>query len=601
MIRLHQTFGAHAGRVLELERDVIRLGRLPDNEVAFDPHADLDASGRHAEIRREAGQWVLVDVGSRNGTLVAGQRVTRHVLRSGDEIEFGLGGPRVRVEMESGQRPAFQTAEATPVNAPRSGSAGGFETAAATPVGVQGAATPAPPVHLPVGAMPPGGSTEGGMPAPSALAHPTPPPSPFAGAGPGGGTTPTPGPTTPAPHSPGPMPPGPMSPGPMSPGPMTPAPASAPPGGPPMQPPSAGGEKRYGQRTVGMMIQAALAQADRQRAHGGNRSTAFIRAVAHEAASQSSRGLKIAIGIIALLLFLTLGAVVAVFLYARYQEQDLRDENVRLQRELADLGAGESSERERLEERIQELNEQLGDQQSATGSSIAEDNQSAVWVLLRTRNGRRTVVCSSFAVRPNLLATNAHCVGALERAMRRGDRVRAAPNRGRGDARSIERMWRHPQYEEDAPASPDVGLVRIGGTLPQRVQLATMPELTQLGAGDDVFVLGFPAQIADDGAPVAGLTTGVVGRVTAFDGTEAAAPMRHLVSHSAFTDDGTAGSPVFDRRGRVVAINAGNFRARRRVVDAHTRVARTVDAETPYAWAVRADLLLQLLAGLPSE
>jgi hypothetical protein len=51
----------------------------------------------------------------------------------------------------------------------------------------------------------------------------------------------------------------------------------------------------------------------------------------------------------------------------------------------------------------------------------------------------------------------------------------------------------------------------------------------------------------------------------------------------------------------VVAVHGGNFRGRRRVVDAQTRVARTVDTETPYAWAVRADLLLQLLAGLPAE
>jgi hypothetical protein len=49
----------------------------------------------------------------------------------------------------------------------------------------------------------------------------------------------------------------------------------------------------------------------------------------------------------------------------------------------------------------------------------------------------------------------------------------------------------------------------------------------------------------------------------------------------------------------VVAINAGNFRARRRVVDTNTRVTRTVESDTPYAWAVRSDLLLQLLAGLP--
>ncbi len=99
MIRLHQCFGAHAGRRLELAGERIRFGRLPENEVAFDPHADLDASGRHAEIVFEGGEYVLVDVGSRNGTFVDGLRVERVVLRGGEEIEFGAGGPRIRVEI----------------------------------------------------------------------------------------------------------------------------------------------------------------------------------------------------------------------------------------------------------------------------------------------------------------------------------------------------------------------------------------------------------------------------------------------------------------------------------------------------------------------
>ncbi|MDQ3036719.1 MAG: FHA domain-containing protein, partial [Myxococcota bacterium] len=99
MLRLQQTFGAHAGRSRELDQDVVRFGRLPTNDFAFDPHADLDASGNHAEIRKENGRFVLVDVGSRNGTLVDGKPVQRCVLEGGEEIEFGTGGPRVRIEI----------------------------------------------------------------------------------------------------------------------------------------------------------------------------------------------------------------------------------------------------------------------------------------------------------------------------------------------------------------------------------------------------------------------------------------------------------------------------------------------------------------------
>ncbi|MBX3272302.1 MAG: FHA domain-containing protein [Sandaracinaceae bacterium] len=582
MIRLHQTFGAHTGRVVELDLDVIRLGRLPDNEVAFDPHADLDASGRHAEIRKEGGQWVVVDVGSKNGTLIGGQRITRHVLASGDEVEFGLGGPRVRVELVGRGSP--HTAAATPLGA---GAPSSYVTGPATPIGPP----IAPPSHVPLSPLPHG----------EAIVHPTPPPSPF---GPGSSPPLTPPPygsappLTPPPYGVG-VPPGVTPPiGRLGSSPPHPTPMM----GQPTPPPGVG-EKRYGQRTVGMMIQAALEQAERTRASSPNRSTAAIHAVATEAAKRSSRGLKVALAAITLLLLATAGAVVALFLYTQQQERELRDENVRLQRQLADLeeqGEGEGEERARLSQRIQELNDQIGRQEQATGSSIAERHQGAVWALVRTAGTRRSVVCSAFAVRGDLLATSAQCVGTVERAMAQGDTVRAVRNRGLGEPLVIQQMWRHPGYVASAPASPDVGMIRIRGTAPDHCQIATMTDLTAMRAGDELFVLGFPSLLAAEGAPVAGVTTGVVGRLTAFDGTEAPPVARHLVAHSAFSDDGTAGSPIFARNGHVVAINAGNVRTRRRVTDANTRLSRTVEADAPYAWAVRADLLLQLLAGLPN-
>ena len=580
MIRLTQTFGAHAGRVIELEREVVRFGRLPDNEMAFDPHADLDCSGRHAELRREAGQWVIVDVGSRNGTLVAGKRVMRHVLASGEEVEFGLGGPRVRIELV--QKPSQATAAATPLGA-------GVETAAATPIAIKSSPPPPNETHPPP-------------------LRPTPPPSPFQGqalspaplpqgmgpaAQPPVGLPQMPAVAMPMAGAPIPSPMGAPMPGPK--------PAMAPAGAMPGAPMPAGEPKRFGQRTVGLMIQAALEQAEQHRSQGGNRSTAFLRAVASEAAQRSSRGLKIAVVLLTLLVFVTIGAVVALFFYARWQEQGLRDENVRLQRQLAELDDTDSSERQRLESRIQALNEQLSTRQDAMGVRIAEENEGAVYLLLTERSGgRREVECTAFAVQPNLLATNAHCVGALERAMSRGQVVRALANRGAGGPVVVRRMWRHPMYVPDVPApTPDVGLLRIDGTARQQVRLASMADLSRVRVGDDVFVYGFPGDIPNTNAPVAVLTSGVIGRMTRFDGSDTDFSTRHLVSHSAFATGSLSGSPLFDRDGRVVGLNAGNYRGETRVIDTGTRMGRTVNAETSYAWAVRVDLLLQLIAGLP--
>ena len=77
----------------------IRFGRHPECEVSFDPQRDIDASSRHAELRSVDAGWVLVDLGSSNGTYVEGRRITEAPVARGAavSIDFGPGGPRVRL------------------------------------------------------------------------------------------------------------------------------------------------------------------------------------------------------------------------------------------------------------------------------------------------------------------------------------------------------------------------------------------------------------------------------------------------------------------------------------------------------------------------
>ncbi|MFT3699436.1 MAG: FHA domain-containing protein [Kofleriaceae bacterium] len=92
--------GARRGQRQELDADKrIRFGRHPDCEVAFDPHRDIDASSRHAELRPQPNGWVLVDIGSSNGTYVDGHRVTEAAVATNTPLDllFGPGGPRVRL------------------------------------------------------------------------------------------------------------------------------------------------------------------------------------------------------------------------------------------------------------------------------------------------------------------------------------------------------------------------------------------------------------------------------------------------------------------------------------------------------------------------
>jgi transcriptional regulator with GAF, ATPase, and Fis domain len=50
---------------------------------------DFETSRRHLAIRRTASGWMVEDLGSRNGTLVNGERVERAELADGDTIEAG--------------------------------------------------------------------------------------------------------------------------------------------------------------------------------------------------------------------------------------------------------------------------------------------------------------------------------------------------------------------------------------------------------------------------------------------------------------------------------------------------------------------------------
>ncbi len=78
--------GPNAGSKFFLDTDVTQVGRHPDSDIFLD---DITVSRRHAELRRNSGEFTLADVGSLNGTYVNRERVEDARLRSGDEIQIG--------------------------------------------------------------------------------------------------------------------------------------------------------------------------------------------------------------------------------------------------------------------------------------------------------------------------------------------------------------------------------------------------------------------------------------------------------------------------------------------------------------------------------
>ena len=80
-----------------LHRD-FRLGRDESCEVRLD---DPMVSRRHAEVIHAEGRWWVQDLGSRNGTLLDGKRVTRVPLPSLSEIKLYEAAPAMRIEVHA--------------------------------------------------------------------------------------------------------------------------------------------------------------------------------------------------------------------------------------------------------------------------------------------------------------------------------------------------------------------------------------------------------------------------------------------------------------------------------------------------------------------
>jgi hypothetical protein len=71
---------------ISITKDPVVIGRMSTNDVVL---SDPNVSRRHAELRRAGGRWLLVDLGSTNGTTVNGKLAREHELAHGDRLMFG--------------------------------------------------------------------------------------------------------------------------------------------------------------------------------------------------------------------------------------------------------------------------------------------------------------------------------------------------------------------------------------------------------------------------------------------------------------------------------------------------------------------------------
>lgn len=92
---------------LILDKDPIRIGRKPENELSID---NMAVSGLHAAISEQDGEYFVEDMSSLNGTFVNGRKIVKHLLKNGDEILIGKHTVQfVSDEAPKAQAPAVQT------------------------------------------------------------------------------------------------------------------------------------------------------------------------------------------------------------------------------------------------------------------------------------------------------------------------------------------------------------------------------------------------------------------------------------------------------------------------------------------------------------
>ncbi len=91
MIKLTLRQANHPDTQVQVEGDAATIGRAAGSEVLIQqPYV----SKRHVKLLKG---WVVVDLGSSNGTFVDGKRIAEPTLLSGDEFQLGEGDVTVRV------------------------------------------------------------------------------------------------------------------------------------------------------------------------------------------------------------------------------------------------------------------------------------------------------------------------------------------------------------------------------------------------------------------------------------------------------------------------------------------------------------------------
>ena len=73
-------------RHVKLGQSIITIGRHLDSDIVLD---NSSVSRQHAQIRWQYDRYILLDLGSKTGTLINNNLISQHLLKNGDVIRLG--------------------------------------------------------------------------------------------------------------------------------------------------------------------------------------------------------------------------------------------------------------------------------------------------------------------------------------------------------------------------------------------------------------------------------------------------------------------------------------------------------------------------------
>jgi V8-like Glu-specific endopeptidase len=326
-----------------------------------------------------------------------------------------------------------------------------------------------------------------------------------------------------------------------------------------------------------MMIDSAVAVAT---GRSRPRKTQEIAAMVDQRVHAATAGHRRTSYLLGGLIVVALGTLAVLILYGRKSG----DEIEKLRAELNQLPP-DDPRRKQIESRLGTLHPSNAN----FGRNLYDRSKKGVFMLA----GRQGGFCTAFAVRPDKLATNAHCVIA---ARNMGGSIVAVENEGRGQVSfPVSDMRQHPSYRDrdETALTPDVGVVTISGRAAVVLEMASTAELQVAGAGDDIYLIGFPGRLMDAQNAAATFMAANIGRITTASGRPGSFAEAWLVQHDAATTSGTSGSPIFNGKGKVIAVNTGGYLEK----DDETIAGKKAEVvkASPYKFGMRIDLVDVLL------